>query len=128
MKQRWFLKGYIFTALGFGVLGLLDSILTYGEIKLPVFSQALMVIAFLFFFFNIAAIVFFKFHEVDRIAFLLPMYHLFTYLALLWVSFGITYFKDIPNDVWLSILIISTAFSVFEIIFCVYLLRRFEFI
>ncbi|MBU0470000.1 MAG: hypothetical protein KKA62_02280 [Nanoarchaeota archaeon] len=124
MSAIKFLRTYLFITLAFGALSLVDNILTFKEINFLFYSEILSVLAFFFFFFNIITIAVFKHYHIIKIAYVLPVYHLVTYLLLLWISIGLILLKTIPEWSWLTIIVVSTIFSLFEIGFSTYLLIR----
>ena len=120
--KRWFLKTYLIAALAYGLLGLIDSGFVIFRFQSTAFTRVLFSISFLFFFLSIAAIAFFGHHRVQRIAYVLPIYHLVSYLFFIVLGFILASMETFQKWVWLSLLIIGILTSLFEIIFSVYLM------
>ncbi len=127
MNSRLFLKIYLILAWAFGILGLIDGILTLAGWKKAAVAQIIAVIAFFFFFFNITTVALFRRYHAEKIAYILPIYHLVTYFIFFWISLVLYYLKAVPDIFFQVIILFSILLSLFEIIFSVYLLRKFFF-
>jgi len=127
MKKRGFLKVYLFIALAFGILGLIDSILATIKISSDIYSTILVPLTFLFFLFNIVVIPVFHQHRIERIAYVLPIYHLASYILFfglgLWLGIA-----ELLTSFWIILIIIGSLTSLFEIGFSSYLLKKFGFV
>lgn len=125
MRQRyWFLKFYLIVALIFGFLSLSDNLLTTLKIDLNIYNLTLLIMGFFFFFFNIAAIPLFHHHHVERIAYVLPIYHIVTYLIFLGLGLYLALLENVDGWIWTSLLVIGFITSIFEMVFSAYLLKR----
>ena len=126
MRPRyWFLKFYLIVALILGVLSLSDSIFSALDININVYNLTLLIIGFFFFFFNIIAIPLFHHHHVKKIAYVLPIYHIITYLLFLGLGFYLAALQNVDSLIWNSLTITGFITSIFEIVFSLYLLRKF---
>lgn len=116
-------------ALVFGVIGLADGLVSLLNLSLmEYYGWVISVIAFLFFFFNIFALVYFKQERLEKITWVLPIYHIASYI----LFFGLGIFLGLAGLFLGGVVgilgVIGVVTSVLEIIFCVYLLRRFRFL
>ena len=123
--RRWFLRIYLILALIFGLLGLSDSILSLLEVSSAIYSLIMVLVPFLFFFFNIIAIPTFHHHRAEKIAFVLPIYHIVTYILFIGLAFVLFSMDNIHKLVETGIITIGLLTSAFEIGFSIYLLKRF---
>ncbi len=123
-----FLKYYLFIALFFGILSFLDNILTILKLTNNSYINILTIVFFLFFFFNIMAIPLFHHYHAQRIAYVLPFYHIISYIILLALSSILTVKALILGGGWILLIMIGTITSLFEIIFSLYLLKKFKFV
>jgi len=128
-RKRGFLKVYLFIALILGIIGFIDTLLNIFDFKVDIYLFIISMISLLFFFFNIIAIPIFHRYQEEKIAYVLPLYHLISYLVFL--ILGIVLISlGLAAASWLGIVTIIIGFltSFFEIGFSAYLLKRFEFI
>ncbi len=124
MKTKMnFLRVYLYLAISFGIMGILDEILIYFNLTFHSSIFSLLLIAF--FFFNIISIAFFHHHRIQRIAYVLPIYYLISYLTFNIFALILLKYNLFVN--W-NILLTIIAFlsSIFEIGFSSYLLDKFE--
>lgn len=126
-SRTGFLRAYLIIALLMGFLGLLDNIFALVNVTPALYQDIVVTILFLFFFFNLYSIIIFRRHKVERIAYVLPIYHLLSYA--LFVSFGITVIFVAATPEWLATALIGLGFasSLFEIVFSAYLLTKLDF-
>ncbi|MEK6863076.1 MAG: hypothetical protein AABW53_00040 [Nanoarchaeota archaeon] len=123
-----FLKTYLYIAIFFGIIGLTDTILSVLlSFTSPIYAYIIGAAAFLFFFFNLAAIAAFKYSRAERIAYILPVYHLVSYLAFFMVGLVLIAVGQTPEWLQLILTIWGIIASVFEIGFSFYLLKKLDF-
>ena len=79
-KKRGLLKTYLLLALAFGLFGLLDALLTFFDVVTNVYVYLAFVLPFLFFVFSIVVIPIFHHHRLERIVYVLPIYHIISYV------------------------------------------------
>jgi len=117
-----FLKTYLIIALMIGFLGLLDGALSIIGFSSQIYQLSLAAILFFFFFFNIYVLTALRRHHATRIAYVLPVYHLASYV--LFVIMGIVIATTESNPAWLSsvLLGLGIATSLFELAFSASLL------
>jgi len=120
-----FLRFYLVTALLIGAINLSDSLLALININSSIFSLVLMILSFLFFFFNILSITIFHHQKVARIAYFLPVYYIASYVIFFILS-SILIFRTVQPIVWNILIGVGIATSLFEMIFSTYLLRKFS--
>lgn len=123
--KRGFLQAYLITTLIFGILGFIDNIFAAANFTFALYNKIVTILLFLFFFFNIFAIAFFIYQKIERLAYILPIYHLVSSLLFLGIGFWIAN-KQFSPDFWIALIVLGTILSLFEIIFSVYLLRKFK--
>ena len=126
-KKLKFLRIYLILTLVFGVIGLSDSILSLLKISSLTYSIILGTLSFVFFFFNIFALVHIMQEKLEKITWVLPTYHILT--TILFTILGIILsLAGLLNQIAIFLLIIiGLLSSIFEIGFSVYLLKRFKF-
>ncbi len=127
MKSGYgFLRIYLYTVIVIALVGLTDAVLTYLEINPPLYVRIVSFLLFLFFFFNVFALAIFRRHHSEKILYVLPMYHIFSYIFFL--SLGLYLTISGFNPSWLSVTLIGVqaASSLFELIFSAYLLIKFD--
>ena len=123
-----FFKNYLYIALLFGILGLTDTILSVLLSSTnQIYAYIIGAAAFLFFFFNLAAIVIFKYSRAERIAYILPVYHLISYLFFFMVGLVLLLAGQTPEWLRLFLIILGIIASIFEIGFSFYLLKKLDF-
>ena len=110
---------YLYTALIFGIIGLVDS--TAAQVlQLPaLYFTILSVLLFLFFIVNIAALVLFFNKKLPGLFLILPVYHIIIFLFFLTISWLIKVEIVLKMSITIGILT-----SLFETIFSIYLLNR----
>ncbi len=128
MKPRkWFLRIYLVVALIYGFLGLSDNLSTIFNVGNNIYTQFLILVSFCFFFFNLIALAFFHYHRVEKLAYILPIYHLATYLLFLILGFILISIDQVPLWSWTALVVLGNITSLFEIFFSIFLLRRIDF-
>ncbi len=125
-KKLRFLRIYLIITLAFGVIGISDSTLSLFDASSIIYSIIIGLLAFLFFFFNIFALVHLMQDKLEKITWILPTYHLLS--AVLITIFGVLMALQglLTNNVIFSLGIFGVLSSTFEIVFSLYLLKRFE--
>ena len=113
------LKIYLYTALVFGIIGLVDSTMAQ-VLQLPLlYFTILSILLFFFCLANIAAVVFFFNKKLPRLFLILPVYHIIAFLFFLSLSWLIKIDILLKASITLGILT-----SLFETVFSLYLLSR----
>ena len=125
--KRGFLKFYLVIALLMGFLGLLDNVFAVVNFTLLLYRYSVVTILFLFFFFNVSALAVFRHHRVEHIAYVLPIYHLLSYLLFIGVGAVIIFIETTPEFLTIGIILAGFLSSLFEILFSGYLLYRQDF-
>jgi len=123
-----FLGIYLWIALLFGIIGIVDGILNFTELSLRIYSLVMGLLVFVFFFFNLFSWVHFMHDKLEKITWVLPTYHLVSYILffVLGIFMGL---KGLLTENSLNyFVVISIVTSVLEISWCVYLLKRFKFL
>ena len=128
MKKRGFLHFYLILVLAYGILGLVDNFMITFDVTTNIVSVVLKIIFLIFFLFNILVIFTFYYLKEEKIAYILPIYYILSYGLFFGVGFLLTLLNLIMGWIWIILINISVFASLFEIIFSVYLLRRFDFI
>ena len=125
-KKLKFLRIYLIIALAFGVIGISDSLLSLLKFSSTIYTIIVGLLAFLFFFFNIFAWVHITQAKLEKITWVLPIYHLLT--AVLFTIFGIIFSLAglLTTGIIVLLGIIGILTSIFEVLFSFYLLKRFE--
>jgi len=120
-----FLRTYLFSVIIIGLIGLTDAVLTFLKITPALYTRIVPLLLFLFFFFNIFSIAIFRRHPLERIVYILPIYHIITYIIFLSLGLYLIISGIIPD--WLSLALIGmqVVSSLFELSFSVYLLKKF---
>lgn|SRR3989338_6026441 len=120
-----FLRFYLVSVLIIALLGLTDAALTYFRISSLLYTRLVPLVLFIFFFFNIFCITLFRHQRLEKIVYVLPFYHLASYIIFLSIGLYFTITQIVPP--WLSLVLISIQFfsSLFELVFSLYLLMRF---
>ncbi len=128
MKPKMgFLKFYLLIALLIGFLGILDNFFALINFTYPIYQYVVIAVLFLFFFFNLSSLFVFRHHGVERIAYVLPIYHLLSYLLFVGVGGVIAYLGTTPESWKLILLASGFLSSLFEVAFSSYLLYRMDF-
>lgn len=124
--KRGFLRWYLVLAVGFGILGLLDSLLTFFDVVNNIYVGVVVLLSAAFFLYNLVVIPVFHAHHIERIAYVLPIYHIITFL----LFFGFGFLTKAMNLLvsWLWIVIVGAGLlsALFEIGFALYLIRRLD--
>ncbi|MDP3640031.1 MAG: hypothetical protein Q8R53_02395 [Nanoarchaeota archaeon] len=124
-QKKRFLKFYLFIALLFGCLGVVDGVLPFLLIPPLAYLNTLAVISLLFFLLNIMAFFTFWHQQQRKITYVLPVYHVFSFILFIVLSSLFSY-NTLPANLLAFFPTIGIVLSVFEIFFSGYLLRRFE--
>ena len=124
--KRGFLRWYLFLTLAFGMLGLLDSLATFFDVVNNVYVYVVVILSIFFFLYNILVIPIFHAHHVERIAYVLPIYHLFSFL--LFFGFGLLTTSARLLFDWLWMVVVGAGFlsAIFEIVFSAYLMKKLD--
>lgn len=124
-KKRGFLRVYLIIALIMGILGLFDSIFALTKVSITYYPEIVALLVFVFFWFNLTALIFFIYQRLEKITYVLPIYHIAIYI--LFTALGILlYAKGLVDAVDLSLMSSAGILAaLFEIGFSVYLLMRF---
>lgn len=124
-KKR-FLGTYLLIALVFGVIGLLNSLSSLFGFSTLIYEAAVSVLALVFFFFNIFAWAHFIQDRLERITWVLPIYHLAGYVAFFIIGLVLSWKGMLATWTVFSLNLAGMLTSTFEILFSFYLLKRFE--
>ena len=84
-------------------------------------------LSFVYFFFNIGSIAVFRYHRVERIAYVLPIYHLIAILFFISIGLILMSLGTVSEWVLGSLRVMGISTSLFEIVFSLYLLNRIGF-
>ena len=122
-----FLHTYLYAVMAIALLGLTDATLRLLKMTPMLYARIVPLVLFLFFFFNIFTLAIFRRHNLQRIVYVLPLYHIISYI--LFLSLGLYLTITGYNPVWLSFALIGiqTASSLFELGFSMYLLIKSNF-
>ena len=122
-----FLHFYLYCTLIISLLGLTDALLTFWKITPLLYVRIVTLVLFLFVFFNILSIALFRRQNLERIVFVLPIYHIASYVLFLSLGLYLAFKTIIP--LWLSFVLIGlqVVSSLFESGFSIYLLKKFDF-
>ena len=120
-----FLRKYLYIVIIIALIGISDAMLTFLKVSFPLYARIIPLVLFLFFFFNIFAIAIFRRHHFERIVYVLPIYHIITYILFLSLGLYLTIRGIVPT--WLSLALIGmqVVSSFFELSFSIYVLKRF---
>ena len=122
--KRGFAKTYFIITILFGLLGLIDILLSFLG-KEPVwYASTISILLFFFFFFNILAIAFFHHHHMEDIAFVLPVYHLVSYVLFVGIGLWLVTRETLPLWVDPTLTAVGVITSAFEILFSFYVLAH----
>ena len=121
-----FLRVYLLSVVIIGLIGLADALLTFLKIAPALYVRIVSLLLFLFFFFNVFSLAAFRRHQLPKIVYVLPIYHLVSYIVFLSLALYLTIIAVIPS--WLSYTLIGLQLisSLFELSFSIYLLTRSE--
>ncbi len=124
-----FLRVYLYVALIFGLLGIADNLMAWLTVTAPsLYIYAIVILSLLFFIFNIITIPIFLHQRVPKIALVLPIYHVVTFLLFSSVSIILIILHLVGNQLWTSVILsIGLIASIFEAVFSIYLLQKFGF-
>lgn len=128
MKSGYgFLRVYLYSVVFIGLIGLADALLTFFAISPLLYVRIVSLLLFLFFFFNIFSLAVFRRHPLPKIVYVLPIYHIVSYIFFL--SLGLYLVITGINPSWLSFALIGLQLvsSLFELSFSMYLLKKFDY-
>ena len=122
-----FLRFYLYCTLIIGLLGLTDALLTFLKITPLLYVRIVTLVLFLFVFFNILSIALFRRQNLEIIVYVLPIYHIASYVLFLSLGLYLAFTAIIP--LWLSFVLIGlqVVSSLFELGFSIYLLQKFDY-
>ncbi|MAF99103.1 MAG: hypothetical protein CMH61_00680 [Nanoarchaeota archaeon] len=120
-----FLKAYLITAVIMGILGLVDSLLFLFGFASSAFTNLLTLIVLFFFIFNIIALRNFVKTHLPHITRVLPIYHIVSYIIFMIVGIY-TAHQLHRNTLFMYSAGVGLVSSVFEIVFSLYLMKRFK--
>ncbi len=126
-EKRGYLKFYLYIAMFFGIISLIDNFLVIFDVINNIYVMLLMFITHTFFFLNIITIPLFYYFRINKIAYILPIYHLLTYILFFSVGFFLNTAGIVLQGTWMILIGISILSSIFEISIAIYLLKKFEF-
>lgn len=123
-QKRGFLKVYLILAIILAVVSIIDGILTWLKFENRIYGFILLAVAGLFFLFNIVAIPIFHHQRLKKIAYVLPIYYIVSYIIFFGV--GVYLFFRPYQPFWLNpvVMVINYLMALFEIVFSVYLWRK----
>ena len=127
-KKRGFLKTYLLLALIFGLYGLLDSLLIFFDVVTNIYVYIAFTLPLLFFVFSVLAIPIFHYQRLERIVYVLPIYHIISYGVFFAFAFILSFFWLVHGWIWILMIILGFLTSIFEIWFSYYLLQKFDLI
>jgi len=122
-----FLKVYLIIALVIGIIGLTDGLLSFLNLNLIIYAFILSLISLIFFIFNIFALFHFIHERLEKITFVLPIYHIITYICFFSLGITLSIMNLFSNWVVILLKIIVILTASFEILFSLYLLKKFKF-
>ena len=125
-KKHKFLRIYLIITLAFGVIGISDSLLSLMKTSSTSYTLIVGFLAILFFFFNIFALVHIMQEKLEKITWVLPLYHLLTAVLITTLGVFLSLKGLLTANVIFSLGIIGILTSGFEVLFSLYLLKRFE--
>jgi len=126
-SKEKFLRIYLIIAFGFGFIGLADSLLSLFGFSSIIYGLMVGILAFLFFFFNIFAWVHFMHEKLEKITWVLPIYHIGSYVLFFILGIVLAVIGLLNGGVLTFLSVLGMLTSGFEILFSLYLLKRFEF-
>ena len=124
--KRSFLRWYLVLALAFGILGLLDSLLTFFDVVNNVYVAVVVLLSAAFFLYNIVVIPVFHAHRVERIAYVLPIYHICTFLLFFGFGFLTKALNILVDWLWMVVVGAGLLSAVFEVGFALYLMKKLD--
>ena len=127
-NKKRFLQVYLIIALLFGVLGVIDALLNFFGSYPPTYGLIIAGFAFVFFIYNLFALVHFMQDKLEKITLVLPIYHLVSYFVFFMLGLVLVIMGVLGGLVLWGLNIIGLLASLFEIVFAGYLLRRFKLI
>lgn len=125
-KRRSFLKFYLIITILIASLIFIDSMFNILNIQKDNFSSLIFLFSYLFFFFNILSLFIFILQNLERITYFLPIYQMIIFIFFS-ISGGYLIIKGLlsPNVVY-TLALMSLITSTFEIVFSIYLIKRFS--
>ena len=120
-----FLRTYLFSVIVIGLIGLADALLTLLKISSPLYVRIVTLVLFLFVFFNVFSMAVFRRHQLSRIVYVLPIYHIASYVLFLSLGLYFSITQVIPSWVSWTLIGLQIVSSLFELSFSIYLLKKF---
>jgi hypothetical protein len=124
-NKRILAKWYVLGALFFGVLGLIDTLITYYSTPTLLYLNFISFLFLLFFLANIFFLFYFIHNRLKSIFFILPIYHILLYIILSIIGIVVVFKEITTPSVALGFSVTAGITSIFEIIFSLYLLGKF---
>lgn len=124
-KIYWRLKIYLIVVFIFGILGLIDSFISVTTPTSSIYFIILTLVSFLFFFFNIFSLIHFIHDHLEKITWVLPIYHLIRWIIFLFLGLILNTFNLMAGNVLLIFSIIGILTSLFEILSSIYIFKKF---
>ena len=121
-RKRGFLRPYLILVILFALLGITDTILGFSDIQSNIFTNIFLTLSFLFFFYNLMALAYFHHHHVETLVFILPAYHIITYLAFTGIGFYLVFNQLITPSIITTLLIITGISALLELIFAIFMI------
>lgn len=122
-----FLRFYLYCTIIIGLLGLTDALLTFLKRTPLLYVRIVTLVLFLFVFFNILSIALFRRQNLERIVYVLPIYHIASYVLFLSLGLYLTFTAIIPIGLSFVLMGLQAVSSLFEFSFSIYLLQKFDF-
>lgn len=125
-KRRSFLKFYLIITILIASLIFIDSMFNILNIQKDNFSSLIFLFSYFFFFFNILSLFIFILQNLERITYFLPIYQMIIFIFFS-ISGSYLIIKGLlsPNVVY-TLALMSLITSTFEIVFSIYLIKKFS--
>jgi len=123
-----FIRIYLIFALIWGSLGVIDSILNLINLNSKYYIIPLSLLGLLFFGFNLFSVYRLRQEDNEPLIWVLPLYYIISYVLFFILGLVLIWANWYTSILVMVITIISLLFSSGEIIFSLYLLKRFKFI
>ncbi len=124
MKYK-FLRVYLFVALWFSVIGVIDSLLNFLLETTTGYQVITGLVTIAFFVYSIIMIPTFIYQKLEGFSLVLPSYHILSFIIL--TGLGL-FFAVSQRPGFTLFLSLGLALSILEIVFTAYLLRRYNFV
>ena len=128
VQKRGFLKLYLITTLVIALLALINDALFLMGVSVTVSTFSFSIFYFLFFFLSIIAIPLFHHFNIERIAYILPVYFIISYLIFSGVGGYLSAKNLTEGNILLILGVVSIISSLFEGFFSVYLIKKLDII